>query len=508
MKSWFFLVFGVALILVATASAADLKLSTTQKDYYFPLGANGQISVNISNTYDHPLQGFLRSSVTESSQTGGFSMSSSYSQSQSYTAAQGESVITIDGGTSNQEKSLTIRLSFDYSDPTPKSQELGDITLHFVKDPTQATNTRQQVVSQSVTPRQGGPGQSSSSYQTIQQMVQQVGGTNQQKSLQENQIPQDSSALKQLLQAEQERTGADQWEFLESVNKDPTFTAMNESLAKQGYSPHTLDVNPESGDTGSFSSLYTRPTGEQVSVKGTLQNGTAREIAGQSTSPLIPPGPFKSNQTYQDAVAQLESEGYNHTQTSFRYTPAGSVVNQSYQNSQGQKAYLNSTSTNTYVTSVTVIKEQEKTDFMLTAAGIIILFLLAICAFLVYRQYMKKKPVPVPVQGPCQVNTMDFREEAGTILRLAERQYKEQAYQEAYGTAGQALRLFLSHRFGNGAEITNTEAVSLLGIAGEPVSEIPCLLDRCILVEFAKAEPMESDFEKIVAFIRGYIQEK
>jgi len=322
----------------------------------------------------------------------------SYTQSQSYTAPTGDSTILIDGGTSDTEKDIIVSLSFDYKETVPESQLLGDITLHFVGDPSKVTNTRQQVVSQSVPPSQGSSGASSTSYQAIQQMVmQQVSSTSQQQSLLENQMPENTSALKQQLQEEEKKRQANRENFTNTLLNDPTFQSVNESLASQGYSPSYLSVDPQSGNTGTFSSEYTGPGGGRVSVTGSLSNGTAREITEQTSGPLTPPGSFSTNSSYQDSEKRLENEGYSRSGTVINNTLAGIHVNQTYQNPQGRKAYLNATGSLTDVTSVTVKKEELETNYLLPVVAVLLIAILAAISYLVYRKYWKDRPGPTPV---------------------------------------------------------------------------------------------------------------
>lgn len=492
-----------AALLVHGSSAADLALTAGQKDYYFVLGDTAQIPIVLSNTYDHAIPGMMRVTTTESRQGLGLSMSSSYSQSQSYTAPQGDSTVTIDGGTSNAEKSVVYSISFDYNDPAPQSQVLEDITVHFVADPSKAKNTKQQVMSQEGTQNQGNPGLSSRSYQYIQQVMQQTSGLSPRQSLQENQMPQDTSALKQQLQAEQERARANKEEFLNNLNNDTTYRAVHQSLTEQGYSVSKMDTTPQSGNTGTFSSVYSKATGEQVSVSGSLRNGTSAEITEQAAAPINPPGPFIQNSSYQESGKGLEDEGYQRSATRIKNTPAGITVNQSYQDNTGKQASLNATSAGMNVTSVTVEKEKVSTGYLVPVIAVIIIAILALTGYLVYRKYKKNRPPVVPAPVAFQPKVVDYRNEAELLLREAEDLADRQRYHEAYSTAGQALRLFLSYRFGTGAEMTNAEVIDLITASGREIAGVRHMLDRCSLVGFAKAGPEPGEFVQFIDTIRN-----
>ena len=312
--------------------------------------------------------------------------------------------------------------------------------------------------------------------------------------------------MKQQLQAEQARAQADKEEFLKNLHNDTTYRAVNQSLTDQGYAASKMDANPKSGNTGTFSSTYSKATGEQVSVSGSLRNGTATEITEQSAAPVLPPGPLVQNSSYQESGRGLENGGYQRSMTRIKNTPAGITVNQSYQDEAGKQAHLNATSAGMNVTSVTVEKEPVSAGYLLPVIAVIIIVILALAGYLIYRKYWKPRTPVAPAPVAYQPKVMDYRKEAELHLREAEKLASRQQYREAYGTAGQALRLFLSYRFGTGAEMTNTEVIDLVTGSGRKIAGIGHLLDRCSLVEFAKAEPEPGEFVQFSGTIRNILR--
>jgi hypothetical protein len=507
----------ILLLLVAVAAgaatAAEITLTTGQKDYYFILGDPALVPVEVTNTYDRDIPGMLESTVTESTTAPGLSLSSSSSNAHSYTAMKGSSGVTIDGGSSDVEKTVRISFSFDYNDPDPKRQDLGEITIHFVKDASQVRNAPERVVSRSGTPGQGAAGTSLLSQQdeVLQQMMQQSATMGFSfgfpQSSDNSQMAQDTSALKQQPQQEQEKGQADQEEFSQNLEQDQTVRAVDQSLKDQGYSPTRTDTSPESGKQGSFSRSYTNPAGDTVMVQGRLENGSAREVTESTTAGVSPPGPLSQNQTYQESARDLEQQGYSHSSTTIRNTPSGSVVNQTYQGPQGAQVYLNATDTQTNVTSVSVTKEEKQVDYLIPAAIIILAAVLVIAGYILWKRPKKAHPVVVEKPPVAHAPPGDYRKEALELLARAGRAHAAGNTREAFGTAGQALRFCLSSRYGNGSEMTGAEVLALLEGSGRHRPDIEEVLGRCSLIEFAKAGEEPGEFERFRETIREIIRE-
>lgn len=500
----------LALVLVTAASAADITLSTDQKDYYFVLGETAEIPVTISNTYGHAVAGMLRSSTTESSMQMGILMSSSDSRSQDYPVQDGTSVLTVSAGTSDTEKTLKIQLSFDYTETTALSASLGEITVHFVKDQSQVQNTKQQVTS---TTTAGQPGSSasssstSSSFQFSQQIQQQSGTSGSGQDLQNNQMAQDTSALKQQLQQEQARSEEKRSEFLELLNADPTYRGINGTLTNESYPLVQLEPNPVTNNTGTFTAEFTG-TGGNVAVTGSMENGVVQSILENTSARIGLPTPLTDNQTYQEFLQDLGSGNYQRTGTQITTTPGSATINLTYQNPEGRAAWVNGTIRNGNLTSVSLAKEKVEFPYLPVILGGILLLLAAAVGYLLYRRY-RNRPKKTTFQGPALRPSCpkDYRKEALELLENAERAFSVGQYREAYGGAGQALRLFISHRFGSGTEMTNREVGTLLHFSRNEISGVSDILTRCSLVEFAKDEPEPEEFRRYVDFIRRIIRD-
>ena len=91
------------------------------------------------------------------------------------------------------------------------------------------------------------------------------------------------------------------------------------------------------------------------------------------------------------------------------------------------------------------------------------------------------------------------------MLEKSKEQFDLKEYKDAYGTAGQALRIFLSYENKLNKEITNDEIINYLRNHKKSYKEIKECFDLCSLVEFAKYEANNKDFEKIVKMVKKVI---
>lgn len=504
--------FLLAAVLVTVVSAADITLSTDQMDYYFVLGQTAEIPVAISNSYGHAVTGMLQSTTTESSTQYGVQMSSTNSRSQDYTAVEGDSVLTVSAGTADSEKTLKIQLSFAYTDSTPLTATLGEITVHFVKDSSQVQKTKEQVTSTTSAGQSGSSSSSSSSmstsFQYVQQIQQQSSSSSSGQDLQNNQMAQDTSALKQQLEQEQARSEQRQAEFLRLLNADPTYGGVNATLTNSSYPLGKLEPNPVSNDTGTFTAEFSG-SGGSVAVSGSMTNGVVQEIVENTSAQIDLPEALTKNQTYESVVEVLKSENFRYAQTRIITTPSGSTLNLTYQNPDGRAAWINATIQGDNLTSLSFEKEKIDFPFVPIILGGILIAILAAVGYLVYRKYRnrprKTKPGNPELHTPLQPR--DFRKDALALLDNAERAFSAGLDREAYGDMGYALRLFISHRFGSGKELTNREVEDLMISTRNDIPGASGILDRCSLVEFAKDESDPEEFRRYMAFLRRIIKE-
>ena len=517
MKAWhagLVLLLFVAM-LVPAASASGITITSDKTDYYFALGDTAAISLPVSNTYDHDIDGTLQFTTVEQLQNTGSSLTSTKNRVYTTTIPSGNSHLNISAGTSTKPESIQIQVAFQYSDPSATQVTLPAITVHFVQDPSQYSQSQggQQTSTSSAATSAFG----SSSVQIVQQSVsvqQQAGRDASQSSssaLQNNQMSQDTSALKEQLQREAAEKEQEKNAFNSALDADPLVQQVNETLVADGYSRASVDTNPTSGSDGSFAMTYQNAAGEQVNLNGAMTQGVVPSVTEQSAAALNVTAPLAANTTYQSFVRTLGDKGYSRNTTLMNVTLSGAMVNVTYLTDKGTPAFVNATVENGNVTQVSLGLNEKGPDYLLIAIIAVVLVIAAVCVWLIWRRLKARKPVlpqasrqvrPAPVP-------LDYRKEALRLLAEAEAAYHRHEYRDAYGLAGRAARVFLSYDHGDRRELTNAELVSVLAASGRAGSDtIATLLERTSDVEFAKGMPDEGEFTGMVTTIRRMVTGK
>jgi len=500
-------------LLIVPVMAADITMSAGSSDYYFGFGESADVPIAITSTFDHDVDGTLQFSTTEQLQNAGTVMMSTKNKVYSHTVSPGASQITISAGTSDVEKTVRVQVAYDYTGTSAVHVALPEILIHFVAQPPQSGGSQSPVMSTSSAGTGNVP--TSSSVQIVQQSVssqQQAGrdGTVQQ-ALSNGQLAQDTSALKEQLQNEAERAELDKAAFEEALSRDPLLASVNESLAADGFSRASQATNPESGTAGTFSQEYRNAAGETATVAGRMENGAVPSVTETSVAPVNVTAPLTANTTYQSAVKKVSEQGFSrNTSTLTIASDGGSMVNLTYQDPQGKRAFINATTDGTNVTQLTVAVEPDAPfDYLPMLAAIVAGVIILIAAWVLYRRF-HRSGAPALNMSPTAMprEPFDHWKAARDLLAKAEIAYGKQQYSDACGLAGQALRLFLSGENGVRHEMTNTELLAFLHSIPADSSAVRDLLDRCTDVEFARGTLGLDEFPQMVASIRNMIDGK
>jgi len=497
-------------LVIVPVCAAEITLSTDQKDWYFSLGENADIPLKVTSGYSQPVDGTMQFTTIEQLQNTGSVMLSTKNRVYAHSVSPGDSSITLNAGSSDVEKSMRVQVSFDYTVTTPIHVTLPEIIIHFVTKPPASGGSQAPVTSSS----EAGSGNTptSSSVQIVQQSVsaqQQAGrdGTLQQ-AVSNNQLPQDATALKEQLEKEAREKEQQQSQFEENLRQDPLLKAANESLAAEGFSRESIKSAPESGDSGTFQMDYRKATGEQVTVSGRMENRSVSSVQEQSGAPINVTAPLEANTTFQSMAAQLAEQGFLRNETHLNLSTDRATINLTYQDEKGKRVFVNASTSGGNLTQLTLEREPETPVNYLPVIAVIVFaaVILAIC-WLIYRRYLRwKVPAPgTPGEPPAPRAPVDHRKAAAELLRKAEAAYAGAQYADAGEYAGQALRLFVAYEYGARREMTNSELITLLRAGNREFREIQSVLDRCTDVLFAKGTMDAQEFAVAVAFIRRLI---
>jgi len=475
------------LIIMPLTSAEDITFSINQTEYYFLTGQEAVIPLTINNTFEKDIAGQIQYSIIQTANQGGQSYSSTRSNVQSFTVQKGNNTLGLNFGSSNTPVTYTVSMEFSYHEQDDDYiVSLDDIKIFFVSNESQQNNQEnpQQSNSEKII---DAPQQNNQEQQQPQTP---------QEQLQNNQMNQDSQALKEQMQQQMQQQQAEKKEFEQSVKENTEVQEMQEELQNQGYNITDEQFNNENNNTGDFNFSYQNDEEETANIEGRMENGEITELQKQTAEDRQQMMDIlNQSQQFQDFQEQLNSEGFNQTNISFNQNGNDTTVEIEYKNEKNETAMIQAEFEDEELKEVRLEKQEDLPWYILFLA---ILIPISIISLYLYRKYILKKQVDTSKQKPIISKPFDYRNEAYRLLNDAKKDYKQGLYKDAYGKAGQSLRLFLSYYHGVKDEMTNVEMIRYLKKLKKPHDHIKQCLDLCSLVEFAKYAENESDFSKII----------
>ena len=171
-----------------------------------------------------------------------------------------------------------------------------------------------------------------------------------------------------------------------------------------------------------------------------------------------------------------------------------------YKNDTNQTAKITANFENNELIEIKLEKDKDEQSEMQQLFGLMVLVaILSFIGYFLYKKYIKKQFNPIKgIKSVLLKKSFDHIFESQKLLKQAEKLFEKKQYKNAYGKAGQAMRLFLSHEYGLGYELTNYEIISVLKTNGKITKDISKCFDLCSFVEFAKYKANKKDFEKII----------
>ncbi|MFP4567634.1 MAG: hypothetical protein ACLFN8_01690 [Candidatus Woesearchaeota archaeon] len=504
------LIFILAIPLV---SAKDIILSLEQSEYYFKTGENAIINLQSENNYKEQINGMLSYTITQSINQGNFQYSSTNMKSTSFSINQGKTQTPINFGTSDTPIVLDIDLQFSYTKNKSKSVNLNNIKIHFINKDSQKNNQQNQISSSSQetsqeTKQQNNP--FTQQQQRMQQMTNQIFGQEQQQPqrteqrLQNNQLSQDSSALKQQMQNQFQEQQQMKEEFQKELAQNQEFQKEHQELLNQGYNLTNAKFNPSSNNTGDFELEYQNQKNEQATLLGQMNNSKIQNIqknTAESRQQIL--NELQENKQFQKYHQQLQDQGYSQQNTQFYQEQNKTNVQLNYFNENNETASIMAEIMNNTIQNVELKngKKEKKNYWQL----LIIISLITILSYFAYKKIHKKSK---PEKSNAEKKTekpFDYKKESLLLLQKSKKLFEKEEYKDAYGAAGQALRLYLSYENKLNKEITNDEIIDYLKKHKKNYKEAKECFDLCSLVEFAKYEANKKDFNKIIKIIEKHI---
>ena len=467
-------------VCVATAVAGGITLSTGQSDYTVQVGDEAVIPIAVENMLGADITGVLTQGVRFMPEDGD---PAARTQSRPITIFQDTGEIAVSAGTAVEPGTFFVEVAFEHGDGPRTRVALPEIRVHVVQSVTEQTDQPNQQVSStssvSTSSGPGGPqGESSSS-----------------PGRSPGQIPQDMGSLQEQVAREHDRMQALRSALLTGLEEDPVVREIHEILTSRGYVRATTAIDPTNEDTGTFVFGYREGSGDTVRVSGLMANGTAAYAAYATDRSLVVPHVLPANETYCRFADDLADGGFFPVSAAVNATPGATFVSVGFADSQDRMARITATLVGGEVQAVDL--EEPPGLFPLAGAG-------AVCILLLIA-YLVRRGAPKTLEQPVSAAPGDPRSEALQLLDLARGEFDHGDRKEAYGTAGRALRSYISHAYGIGAELADGDALRLLEESGHETGMVTSILERCAAVSYAGCLPEDEGFWDVIQEIEAII---
>jgi len=469
---------------ITLVNADDISMSVDQSIYYFLTGQQAIIPTTVNNTYDKNIDGQLKYTITQNINQGGFIYSSSNSQFTSFNVKEGNYTVNLNFGSSNSPVTLNVDLTFSFDEKGKKEVTLKDLTIIFVSNQSQMNNEKNKMKSSSEEVKDAQPdNQNQNQPQTPEQ------------KLQNNQMSQDSQALKEQMEKQILEQENKEKKFKENLFNNSEFQKNHQDITEQGYNITELNIDPLSNNTGDFQIEYQNEKGEEATMSGSMQNGEIENLIKQTAEDrrqILES--LNQSEKYQDFVKQLEDEGFNQTAINFDQNGNKTTIEMNYENEKNETATITAEFENNELIEVYLERENQGNQLIWF---LIIIVIISFILYILLKKYLRKtkefEQENIPNKKP-----FNYKIEADKLLNEARELFLKKKYKDAYGKAGQALRLYLSYENGLKKELTNDDVIKYLKQKNKSFKEIKKCFDLCSLVEFAKYKENKKDFDEIL----------
>ncbi len=509
-KSFFFL-FLLALSF-PSVFAEELVMHVDQSEYYFQVGENAIIPLEIENNYGQQISGMLQYTISQQIIQSNTQISSSNTQASAFVIDDGNQTVSLEFGIADFPSTRTASLNFIYDDDGIQTNvSLDPITIHFVSDASQKNNieNRMQSSSQQGSSSQNNP--SEQQQQSIQQKLDEL--MNQQSNplqdpqqrLQNSQLPQDSSSLKKEIQQRLQEENTLKQEFEKQLLDNEFFLKSHQRFLQQGYNATSANLSPISSSTGDFEVNYENEQGKWAKIHGSMINGTLADVEEQTQEEqdkLV--SKLREDADFQEYEKQLISEGFTEQSMKFASHKNMTSLSLEYQNEEIQIATITAEFTGDELTKIHLEKPEEEHSYLPYVLSFISL---VVIGYFLYKKLRKSKTVSAkPVIPNNMSEKFDYVLASNNLIQEAEDDFQEKRYKDAYGKVSKSIRLFLSYDLNLNREITNEDILSYLANAKYPVDDIEHCFRLSSLVEFAKHHPDKKEFDEIITMAKNIIR--
>jgi len=519
--------------------AQDVYLSTNQTQYYFKTGENAIVPIQINNTYGKPISGSLQYKITQQINQGNAQLSNTNSEEKSLSIDNKNSKVSLNLGKSDSPSDYSVNINYNYNVNGDRIVSLGPISVHFVSNGSNKNiheNAKMQSSSQPNNQAQTGPQDLFSQQQQQmqhqlnemlgndqdlfsqqqQQMQQQLNemlgnpqnqSQNRQQQLQNNQLSQDSNALKHQLEKQVQKQEQVKNEFKRKLFSNNDFLNEHKKLLQNGYKIGNSDLNPVTNDTGSFNIKYNNTNGKWATLQGNMKNGTLSQINQQTQTQqdkLLEQ--LKQNTQYQQFNSKLLQEGFSPNNTTFVPKTNQTDIILNYANDKNENASILAEFLNDSLKQVTLKGGNSSQFYLIPLLVLVAIMLSAVSIYLVIKKIYNKNKSLVDSSLTSKPKSSDYIIGSKKLMDEAVQHYDKGQYKEAFEIARKSLRFFLNGDADIKKEITNQELLQLIqNNIKYPLDDIRDCFKITDLVQFARSEPTESDFKKIISLLEKLV---
>ncbi|MFQ5441052.1 MAG: hypothetical protein ACE5DL_06280, partial [Nitrosopumilaceae archaeon] len=292
-------------------------------------------------------------------------------------------------------------------------------------------------------------------------------------------------------------------EFENQLVSNEDFQKTHQQLLEQGYNVTNGNLDPISDSTGNFELNYENEQRKWAKIQGNMINGTLTEIQKQTQEEreyLL--SILRADPTFQEYDHQLTQKGFAEQDLEFLFDKNMTTISLKYQDQEIQTATITADFENDALVKVRLEKPPEDYSYLYP---LLVFIPIGIITYVLYKKLKTvKKTLPKSI-AKTKPKKFDHVLASNNLIKEAKDDFKEQQFKDAYGKIGQAIRLFLSYELNLNKEITNEELLPHLKNLEIPVDEIKDCFKLSSLVEFAKHNPNEREFNKMITLAENLV---
>ncbi|MFA6501816.1 MAG: hypothetical protein WCT85_03405, partial [Parachlamydiales bacterium] len=294
-------------------------------------------------------------------------------------------------------------------------------------------------------------------------------------------------------------------ELAKKIQENSEFQKQNQELQEQGYKPESVEINPENSTNGDFKINYKREDSETASLSGKIEDNKVKNLKKESSVQEKEMQKIMENdERFKNYEGALKKEGYNRKEiTMDKINESLTNINVDYMNKNNESARIIAEFNNSQLIKVRLDKNKQ---FPFTYYLFILAIIASLGFLMIYKIYPKNKKSELAVPLKRAEVHFDYLAEARKLLEESKRLFKEERFKDAYGKSSEAIRVYLSHRYGLKKEITNTELIRELKSQKIQYDKIQSCLNLCSMVEFAKYKANKEDFDEIIGLAKKIIE--